>query len=398
MRAPFAVLVLGGTGVFGSRICRRLARELGLEVFVGGRSLAAAERLAREIRRDTPDSVVRPCAVTLPGDLPRALGETGARLVIHTCGPFQGQDTRVAETCIERRVHYLDLADDRAFVASFASLDKAARRKGVMAVSGVSAVPALSFAVAEALRRDMAALESIAIGITPGIRSPRGLAVVAGILSYTGKAIPRWQDGAWRHVHGWQDLRRRRLSTARLGSLGSRWFAACDVPDNVLFPAAYPGVRSVAFHAGLELAVLHWGLWLLSWPGRGGLVRSLQPAARLLRDIAACLAGLGTDRGGMYVELAGADTQGRSVTRTWTLVAEAGDGPWVPCLPAVILARKLAHNDVAERGAMACLGLVSLAEFESEAADLRIDTEVAERPAPDRNPHRNPSPSPLGAK
>ena len=46
----------------------------------------------------------------------------------------------------------------------------------------------------------------------------------------------------------------------------------------------------------------------------------------------------------------------------------------------------------------ACLGLVSLAEFESEAADLRIDTEVAEIPAADGNPHRAPSPNRAAAK
>lgn len=398
MSGCFPILVLGGTGVFGSRICRRLARDRGLRVFVAGRSIAKASRLAGEIRRANPQSDVRPCAVTLPDDLPRALEETGARLVIHACGPFQGQDYSVAEACIEKGVHYLDLADDRAFVADFRRLDRAARGKGVLAVSGVSSVPALSFAVVEELRRGLATLGGISIGITPGIRSPRGLAVVAGILSYTGKPIPRWQDGAWRQVHGWQDMRRRRLSTPRLGSLGPRWFAACDVPDNVLFPAVYPGVRSVAFHAGLELAMLHWGLWLLSWPVRWGLVDSLRPMARLLRDAASWFAGLGTDRGGMYVELVGRGASGRDLTRSWTLVAEAGDGPWVPCMPAVILARKLARNEISRRGAMACLGLMSLAEFESEVADLRIETEVVESPALECNPRRNPSPSPFAAK
>ena len=60
MRPPFAILVLGGTGVFGSRICRRLARDPSLRVFVGGRSRAKAERLARQIRQATPSADVQP--------------------------------------------------------------------------------------------------------------------------------------------------------------------------------------------------------------------------------------------------------------------------------------------------------------------------------------------------
>jgi len=398
MREPFPVLVLGGVGVFGSRICQRLARDPYLRVYVGARTLERVQGLARDIRKVSPDSDVRPCVVNLPDDLPRVLDETKARLVIHTCGPFQGQGYRVPEICIEKAVHYLDLADDRAFVADIGKLNQSARSSGVLAVSGVSSVSALSSAVIESVKPHFAKLDEISIGITPGNRAPRGLAVITSILSYTGKPIPTWQGGAWRQVHGWQDMRWRRLSTSRLGSLGLRWFAACDVPDNHLFPATYPEVKSVAFHAGLELSFLHWGLWLLSWPVRWGLVANLRPYARGLRAMAAWFEFLGSDRGGMYVELVGEDAGGRGIKRVWTLVAEAGDGPWVPCMPAVILTRKLARNEITACGAMPCLGLMSLAEFESEVVDLHIDTEVVESPALDRNLHRDPSPSSLAAK
>ncbi len=403
MADNYPVLVLGGAGVFGSRICRRLARHRELQIFIGGRSLAKANRLAREIRKISPDSDVRSCVVDLPGELPGVLDETKARLVIHTCGPFQGQDYRVPEICIEKGVHYLDLADDRTYVAGFRSLDAKARSNGVLAVSGVSSVPALSSAVVASLKPKFATLSEISIGITPGNRAPRGLAVVAGILSYTGKPIPRWQGGAWRQVYGWQDVRQRTLSTSRMGNLGPRWFAACDVPDGVLFPAESPDLRTVTFHAGLELSFLHWGLWLLSWPVRWGVITNLRAYAPVLRDIAAWFEGWGSDRGGMYVDLVGEDAGGRPVKRTWTLIAEAGDGPWVPCVPAVVLTRKLARNEITDRGATPCLGLMSLAEFVAEVADLSIDMEVTEVPVVrDRRHrwlnHRDPSPSPFATK
>lgn len=376
MAGRLPVLVLGGTGVFGSRICRRLARDRGLRIFVGGRQPAKSKRLAAEIRKDSPRADVRPCVVDLPGELPEVLDETKARLVIHTCGPFQGQDYRVPEICIEKGVHYLDLADDSAYVAGFRCLDEKARSRGVLAVSGVSSIPALSSAVVEHLRPQFETLSEIAIGIAPGNRAPRGLALVAGVLSGTGKPFWRWQDGAWRRVYGWQDVRRRELATSRMASLGPRWFSALDVPDGLLFPAEIPDLRTVMFHAGLELRILHWGLWLLSWPVRLGAITNLRAQAPVFRDIASWFEGWGSDRGGMYVDLVGRDAGGRILKRTWTLLAESGDGPWVPSIPAVVLARKLARDEIRERGAMPCLGLMKLEDFVSEIGGLRIDTEV----------------------
>lgn len=43
---PFKVLVLGGSGVFGSRVCRRLARHRDMAIVVAGRSKGKAEALA----------------------------------------------------------------------------------------------------------------------------------------------------------------------------------------------------------------------------------------------------------------------------------------------------------------------------------------------------------------
>jgi hypothetical protein len=141
-----------------------------------------------------------------------------------------------------------------------------------------------------------------------------------------------------------------------------------------LFPKRYPGVKTVEFHAGIELGTLHLGLWALSWLVRARLVRSLRPLGGIARRIGDVTCGLGTDRGGMYVHLDGVDPAGGPVRHRWSLVAEAGDGPFVPATPAVILARKLAQGRLNARGAMPCLGLFTLEEFRAEIADLAIRT------------------------
>jgi hypothetical protein len=187
--------------------------------------------------------------------------------------------------------------------------------------------------------------------ITPGNRAPRGLATIRAILSYVGKPIRVWREGQWQTATGWGDTTRGELAVDAPDSgkisLGSRWFSACQVPDQVLFPKRFAVRERVSFRAGLELSVMHLGLLALSLPVRWGLVSSLQPAAAGLQRVAAWLYSRGTDRGGMRVEVTGrrspaAALHGYSAVRKqWTLIVGEGDGPYTPTLPAVALVRKL---------------------------------------------------------
>ena len=109
------IVVLGGYGNFGARICRGLAGDPDIELVVAGRNIDAARALAREIGAQ---------AAAIDGADPQlagALRENGAGLVIHTAGPFQGQDYHVAEAAARAGCHYIDLADGRRFVCDFAS-------------------------------------------------------------------------------------------------------------------------------------------------------------------------------------------------------------------------------------------------------------------------------------
>ncbi|HEX7966850.1 MAG TPA: saccharopine dehydrogenase NADP-binding domain-containing protein [Stellaceae bacterium] len=359
--------MLGAAGVFGSRICRRLARHGEMRVIAAGRTRAALDALAAAVAQEAPDSRLVVLVLDAPRDLAHALEAMRPNLVIHTAGPFQGQDYAVAEICIRHGVHYVDIADGRDFVVNFFRLDQAARAAAVVAVSGASSVPALSAAAVDALRGEFAQLDTIEIGISPGNRAPRGPALIAAFLGYAGRPMARWEDGSWQTVHGWHDLHRRAID-----GVGKRWFSACDVPDLALFPARYPGVSTVTFHAGLELGLLHLGLWLLAWLPRARLLPNLAAFTGLASALARVTLPLGSDRGGMFVTLTGTGRDGSKLARSWSLVAAAGHGPFVPATPAVLLARKLAQSAIAWRGAGPCLDLFTLDEFRAEIADLDI--------------------------
>jgi hypothetical protein len=358
---PLRAVVLGGYGNFGALISARLARDPACAVIVAGRDASKAREHADRIgaaaaRIDTRDAA-----------LAAALAAEGAQLVISTAGPFQGQDYHVAKAAIDAGAHYLDIADGRAFVTGIVSLDDAARRRGVLVVSGASSVPALSCAVVDRFAAEFSELREIDIGISTSARRP-GAATFEGVLGYSGKPFMQWRDGAWSTVHGWQGLRRHSFS----GEHGTRWLGDCDVPDLAILPARYASARTVRFGAGVELRSAQLGLWLLSWGVRSGIIRSAAAWAPVLGRAAHAMQRFGTGRSAMFVTLRGRGLEGAEHVRRWELLAHGEDGAQIPCIAAVRLARKIAAGEVEIRGAMPCVGLLTLDEFMDEWTDLKV--------------------------
>ena len=370
---PFRVLVLGGYGPFGARIVRALARDPSIAVSAGGRHPERAAALLAGVAA----AGGRAEAVAIDhesGDFAARLRDITPDVVVHASGPFQGQGYHVARAAIDAGVHYADLADGRAFVCGIGTLDADARARGVVAAAGASTLPAVSGAVLDTLVPHYAHLEAIEIVIAPGQATPRGLATIEAVLSYCGAPFREWRDGAWRDVHGWQGLRR-----VDLGELGTRWAARCDVPDLELWPARWPDVRSVRFDAALELGVEHAALAALGGLVRLGVVKRSASLARAGIGLARALDRFGSDVGGMLVRVDGVRRDGQRGSHAWRLVARRGDGPEIPCLPAVVLARKLARGERLEPGARPCHGMMSLDDLAAAAAPFDIDWRVEER-------------------
>lgn len=361
------VTVIGATGVFGACIVRRLVGDSRFMLTLAGRRRSSLEALRDELA----DSTVRVAVLdTAAAELPAALARLEPELVIHAAGPFQQQDYRVAEACLACGSDYLDLADGRDFVRGIGRLDGQAKAAGRLLVSGASTVPAFSSAVVDALLPRFDVLEKIEHAISPGNRTPRGDATVAAILGYCGRPVRLWRDGRWQQGHGWM------LTRHQWFPFGRRWVGLCEVPDLELFPARYPGVRSVLFRAGLELRRLHFGTLAVAWLVRWGLIHDLASHASRLRRFSEWFLDVGSDVGGMVVELAGRDMQGRSLCLRWSLSAGAGDGPQIPATPTVVLARKLAEGTLTARGAMPCMGLFTLEEGLAALDGFAIATDL----------------------
>lgn len=83
----------------------------------------------------------------------------------------------------------------------------------------------------------------------------------------------------------------------------------------------------------------------------------------------------------MFVRLTGVSPEGKPLQLKWHLSADNNHGPEIPCMPAILLARKLARGEAFPAGALSCIGLLQLREFEPEFDRWGILTELVERSA-----------------
>lgn len=358
------VLIIGGYGNFGRFIAKTLALETNIRVIVAGRDLDKAKLYASELHAiNTPEAV----ALDIDDGLIGAFKAIEPDIVIHTSGPFQAQSYKVAKACIIQGIHYIDIADGRSFVENIVSLDEEAKKKNILVISGASSVPCLTSALVDHYKNEFETLESLDYGITTAQKTAKGLATTAAILGYTGKPFKTIVNGRQATIYGWQGLRVRKYS-----KLGWKLLSYCDVPDLTLFPRRYPELKTVRFYAGLEIAFVHCSLWMCSWLVRFGLIHNLQRLAPLFLRISHLFDWFGSSNSAFHMVLFGKSKNGVEKSLKFELTANSGDGPYIPCIPAILMTKKLTQQKIKERGAFACMGFISLSEYLNALNSLDI--------------------------
>ncbi len=113
-----SVMILGGYGNFGKRIAELLSEVPSIEVIIAGRHLAKAQQELKRLESSAQAELRAVEVDSQANNLETTLRNIKPTLLIHTVGPFQGQDFRVPKACIANGIHYIDLADDRTYVCS----------------------------------------------------------------------------------------------------------------------------------------------------------------------------------------------------------------------------------------------------------------------------------------
>lgn len=367
------ILILGGTGVFGNRLARHLARWDDIALILTARSAPRARDAAAALGAD-----VQGIALAHGPDLAAQLKDIAPFAVIDCSGPFQRADYATARAVLEAGAHLIDLADARDYLSGYrAALDMLARRAGLCALAGASSTPALSSAVVADLTQGWHTVQDIDLAITPGGRSEVGQAVIDAVLSYAGRSVPTWEQGRVTRATGWQAGQ-----AFTLPHLGHRAVAPVETFDAELLGPRHNVQGHVRFYAGLESRLEQLGLNTISWlrarhlfPDPAFLAPALCSFRRITRRWM-------SDRGAMMVQISGVDARAQPVTVTWSLLAEQDHGPFVPVMAAAAALHKLLHAPPAPGARLACDAL-SLDEITAEMGPyaLFITTRISDNPS-----------------
>ena len=371
------ILILGGYGVFGGRLARLLADEPALTLVIAGRSKAKATDICSEL---TDAATVIPALFDRDGDVVVQLRDIAPDAVVDASGPFQGyggDPYRVVRAALHLGIHYLDLADGSEFVSGISAFDAEAKARGVFVLSGVSSFPVLTAAVVRHLAKSLESVETITAGIAPSPHAGVGLNVVKAIASYAGKPVRLTREGLPGIGYGLTESLRATIAPPGRLPLANIRFSLVDVPDLRLLPPDWPGLRSIWIGAGPVPEILHRVLNLLAWLVRLKLVPSLSVLAPLFHWAINRL-HWGPDRGGMFVRVTGWMPGGKPVTRTWHLLAEGKDGPFIPSMAAEAIVRRMLSGRSPEPGARAAIHDLELADYDALFSRRTIFTGVRE--------------------
>ena len=371
------VLVLGGYGTFGGRLARLLADEPRLTLLIAGRSHAKAAAFCAAL----PEGAGRrPLFFDRDGDVERQIAQVQPDLIVDASGPFQsyGDDPyKVVKAALSLGIPYLDLADGAAFVAGIAQFDAAARRRGIFVLSGVSSFPVLTAAVVRRLAEGMARVDTIAGGIAPSPYAGVGLNVIRAIAGYAGKPVQLVHKGSRKTGYALTETMRYTIAPPGRLPLRSIRFSLVDVPELQVLPPLLPDLRSIWMGAGPVPEVLHRALNALAWLVRLGIVPSLSACAGLFHRVVNMLRW-GEHRGGMFVSVKGTAPGGQPIERSWHLLAEGDDGPFIPSMAGELIVRYWLDGRRPPAGARSAVTDLDLDDYEALFARRAIWTGIRE--------------------
>ncbi|MDC0598421.1 DUF4166 domain-containing protein [Gammaproteobacteria bacterium] len=361
--AGLRVLIVGGYGVFGGRLAQLLADDSRFVLIVAGRSKQKAQFFCDGL---PAKAELIPAFFDRNAELDAQIKTFKPAIIVDASGPFQGYGNnpyKLVNAALARGIHYIDLADGSDFVVGIKQFDVAAKQKNIFILSGVSSFPVLTAAVVRHLSQDLSAVETITGGIAPSPYAGVGLNVIRAIASYAGKKVPLTRNGEPSFAYGLTETKRYTICPPGYLPLKSTLFSLVDVPDLQILPLQWPGLKSIWIGAGPVPVILLRGLNLLARGTRYRCLPSLSFLAPVFYWVINTLRW-GEHRGGMYVSIDGKKGDGSTVTRSWHLLAEGDDGPFIPSMAVAAILFKCVNEKYPIAGARSAITEIELSDYE----------------------------------
>lgn len=176
-------LIYGANGYTGA-LTARMAAARGQRPILAGRNAPEVERLARELGFTSR-------VFALDDSRKVDAGLEGVKVVLHCAGPFSRTAKPMAEACLRRKVHYLDITGEAEVFESLAARNPEARTAGVMLLpgSGFDVVP--SDCLAAHLKRRLPTARRLTLGFQALGRLSRGTAITMAENFHRGGLVRR---------------------------------------------------------------------------------------------------------------------------------------------------------------------------------------------------------------
>ncbi len=378
------ILILGGYGVFGGRLAALLSDMPQLHILIAGRSQQKAEQFCANV---SGLATFEPAKIDRV-DIAQALSIHRPDLVVDASGPFQDYGNNpyfVVKACIAAKVHYFDFADAADFVFGISAYDIAAKAADVTVLSGVSSFPVLTAAVLRELGKDMSLLK-VSGGIAPSPYAGIGLNVMRAVVSYAGGPVKLIRAGQAFTAKGLTESLRYTIAPPGYLPLRNLRFSLVDVPDLQVLPRSIPSITDIWMGAGPVPEFLHRILNLLAKVRAHFGLPSFAVLSPLFYKILN-LMKFDEHRGGMFVEASGIK-DGQPCVKSWHLLAEGDDGPYIPSMAIEALLRKWDAGESPAYGARPATQALELHDYETLFATRTIYTGIRENTEPNTSSFR----------
>lgn len=357
------IVVYGGNGFFGRLVVEDLLKHTNAQIVIASRSakpvdFGASNRvLFFESNIDDYDSV----ASTIGG----------ANAVICCTGPFQGQSLTLLKACIDKKVHYIDVADDRNYVMQCHELQNEIESAGIMAFVGCSVVPGITSLLTRFSQNKVGKIEETHICITPGTKHPRGVGSFLCLLDTVNERYEVDKHSEPRAVVGWTE----REAVSFPEPIGRRWvYSVVDIADYFTQPL-YFSTRKTVFKIGAELDFLNKCLSFTRWAKQTFKVSNLNWFVPFARPFILLSSAFGTTKGGVMVTTK--QSNSKVETKQWCVYKEER-GEIIPAFLPALAAEMVLSNELKSSGLIDLSNWLSLERFSSELAkrDIKLVSRI----------------------
>lgn len=358
------ILILGGYGVFGGRLAVLLKDLPNVEIYICGRNLVRATNFCNDY--EGPAKAIPLCVNR--NDLSDTLLKVKPDVLVDASGPFQlyGNDDKnddpytVIKSCIKAGINYMDLADGADFVFGVANFNIEAKTSDIFILSGVSSFPVLTSAVLNEFNKQMQ-VHSIVGGIAPSPHTHYGLNVVRAAISYAGGPVKIQRDGKQKITHGLTESIRFKISPPGIVPLKDTYFSLIDVPDLQILPDQNKSIKNIWLGVGPTPEFLHRSLIVMAKIRKSLKLKPFTKLSPLFQQVLNFIK-IGEHRGGMFIEATGIKN-GRQVKRSWHMIAEGDDGPYIPSMAAEGIIRKMLAGKYPVTGARVATKELKLKDY-----------------------------------